>query len=196
MRRLACMLLASALSPSVGEAVAGMLLEAELAGTPIRVEVGGDSSLALANVAGASRLLDLGAGAAASTRPDLTLEQWSEGPIVAEYGTTYHVLIGGERICGEVLASSWMAAFTEPLVRAIELLQSALPALAPQAQGGCGAIGFRSYAANGFPLLAGYQGRPVFRVTRLRFDHYPAAGPLAAKGCAVAPCPPDASAAR
>ena len=33
--------------------------------------------------------------------------------------------------------------------------------------------------ADGFPLMAGYRGRPVFRVIRLRFDHYPTTGPLA-----------------
>jgi hypothetical protein len=202
MRRLALLVpaMAAALMPQI--ATAGILLEAELAGTPIRLETGSDPNRALAQVAGAGYLLQLDRGEvvelaggrhmpptsmAGSPSPALTLEQWSEGPLVADYGTTYHVLIGSERICGEVLSSPWMTSFTEPLVQSLELLQAALPALAPQPQGDCGTIGFRAYAADGFPLMAGYRGRPVFKVTLLRFDHYPTAGPLPAPGASAAP---------
>lgn len=189
-----------ALTPQL--ATAGMLLEAELAGIPIHVETGADPNRALAQVAGAGYLLQLDRGEVTeltggrpipaiapvgSAPPSLTLEQWSEGPLVAGYGTTYHVLIGGERICGEVLSSPWMTSFTEPLVRSLELLQAALPALAPQPQGDCGTIGLRAFAADGFPLLAGYRGRPVFKVTLLRFDHYPTEGPLRVPGATPAP---------
>lgn len=190
--------LAVALAPHL--ATAGMLLEAELVGVPVRIETGADSSRALARVADAGYLLQLNRGEVAELdggrqipvtvprgRASVSLEQWSEGPLVAGYGTTYHVLIGDERICGEVLSSPWMTSFTEPLVRALELLQSALPALAPQPQGGCGPIGVRAYAADGFPLLASYRDRPEFSVTLLRFDHYPTVGPLRVPGATPAP---------
>lgn len=179
MRRLAASLLAACLGLSAGTTAAGMLLEAELDGVPIRVEVGADPTRALADVDGASHLLEIGGGSTAPSPQPFVLEQWSDGPLVADYGTTYHVLIGGERICAEVLSSPWMTGFTEPLVRAVERLQATVPTLAPRPQGECGTIGFRSYAADGFPLMAGYRGQPVFRVTRLRFDHYPTTGPLA-----------------
>ena len=109
----------------------------------------------------------------AGAPPSLTLEQWSEGPLIAGYGTTYHVLIVGERICGEVLSSPWMTSFTEPLVRSLELLQAALPALAPQPTRRLRRLGLRAYAADGFPLMAG-DGDPRLQGALLRFDHYPA----------------------
>jgi len=183
-------------------AAAGMLLQAEMAGTSIRLEIGADPNRALAQVAGAGYLLRLDRGEVAEltgrrlipaiapaggalTSP--TLEQWSEGPLVAGYGTTYHVLIRGERICGEVLSSPWMTSFTEPLVRSLELLQAVLPILAPPRQGDCGTVGIRAYAGDGFPLMASYRGDPVFEVTLLRFDHYPTEGPLHAPDASAAP---------
>ena len=198
--RLLVSAIAVALAPH--PAIAGMLLEAELADIPIHVETGSDPNRALAQVGGSGYLLQLDRGEVAEETggrlipasvpvggppPSLTLEQWSEGPLIAGYGTTYHVLIAGERICGEVLSSPWMTSFTEPLVRSLELLQAALPALAPEPQGDCGTIGLRAYAADGFPLLAGYRDRPVFKVNLLRFDHYPTVGPLRASDVTPAP---------
>jgi hypothetical protein len=177
--------------------MAGVLLEAEFARVPVRVEAGADPSRALATVAGRRYLVDLGHGevhaldgpapdrrralalSAPIPAPPSSLERWSEGPVVADHGTTYHVLIVGDRICAEVLASPWMTGFTQPLVRTLELLQRAEPELAPRRHEACPPVGFPVYAGDGFPLLVGYKGEPVFRVTRLRFDHRPAAGHLA-----------------
>ena len=105
--------------------------------------------------------------------PGFALEQWSEGPLVAGNGSTYHVVIIDERICAEVLASPWMGPFTAPLVRAIELLQRIAPQLAPRPHEPCGKVGFAIYAGDGFPLMAAFKGEPLFEVTLLRFDHRP-----------------------
>jgi hypothetical protein len=176
-------------------ASAGILLEADYAGQPIRLELGQDPTRALATVAGSRYLVDVARGDVyalggtpprrlrAGAMPDpaptprFALEQWSEGPVVAGNGSTYNVLIIDERICGEVLVSPWMAPFTDPLVRSIELLQRVDQRLAAPARESCGRIGFGVYASNGFPLLAGFKDEPVFKVTQLRFDHQPP-GPL------------------
>jgi hypothetical protein len=212
MRRLLapCLLAVILLLPAGRGASAGILLEAELGGTPVKVEVGRDPARALAMVAGRRYLVDLGPGevraldgpvpdrrrpaalSAAVPAPPSSLERWSEGPVVADHGSTYHVLIVGERICAEVLASPWMTGFTEPLVRTLALLQRAEPGLAPRRHETCPPVGFPVYAADGFPLLVGYKGEPLFRVTRLRFDHRPAASDLAqpadAAGCGPGSC--------
>jgi hypothetical protein len=186
-----CLRAAASLALTARGASAGLLLEAEFGGTPVRVEVGADSGRVLATVAGHRYLVDLAAGAARVLEgpsphagrpvalsapvpaPASSLERWSEGPVVADHGSTYHVLIVGERICAEVLASPWMTGFTEPLVRTLELLQRTEPQLAPEPHGPCPPVGFGVYAGDGFPLLVGYKGEPLFRVTRLRFDHRP-----------------------
>ena len=62
MRRRALVLAVVALALTSQAAAAGMLLEAELAGTPIRLEVGADPNRALAQVAGAGYLLRLDRG--------------------------------------------------------------------------------------------------------------------------------------
>jgi hypothetical protein len=190
-RRLTTLAAAAAML-AAGTASAGILLEGDYAGQPLRLELGQAQGRALATVAGERYLVDLDRGDVyaldaaparrirAATLPDaapyrpFALERWSEGPMVAGHGSTYHVLIMEERICGEVLASPWMTGFTEPLVRAVELLQRAVPGLAPRAQEGCGRIGFGTFASDGFPLMAGFKDKPVFTVSALRFDHHPA----------------------
>ena len=211
MRRLVRSLLGAAvLALCTGNAGAGVLLEAELAGVPVRVEVGSDQGRASAAVAGTRYLVDLGPGAVYAlngatpdrprasvlsapvpTPPSFSLERWSEGPVVGDHGSAYNVLIVGERICGEVLASPWMTSFTEPLVRTLELLQRVEPALAPRPHEACPPVGFGVYAGDGFPLLAGYKGEPVFRVSRLHFDHRPAASGFALPTDPAGCDPPD-----
>jgi hypothetical protein len=205
-----CLLAAILLLPATRGVSAGILLEAEMGGTPLTVEVSNDPTRALATVAGRRYFVDLEPGeiraldgpapdrrepaalSAPVPAPSSSLERWSEGPVVADHGSTYHVLIVGERICAEVLASPWMTGFTRPLVQTLELLQRAEPRLAPGPHGPCPPVGFGAYAADGFPLLVGYKGEPLFRVTRLRFDHRPAAGDLAppadAGGCGRKSC--------
>ena len=104
-----------------------------------------------------------------------TLEQWSDGPLVAGYGTTYRVLIVDERICGEALVA--------PLDDRVH------PTAGPVARTAGGAPcriwrrapwkaaarpGFAAYAREGFPLMIGERRTPYFQVRQLRFDHYPA----------------------
>ena len=185
-----------------------MLLEAQLAGAPVRLEVGSRADRVRATVAGRGYLLDLAAAAvidglkrlapsAAEVEPPGTLEQWSEGPVVADYGTTYHVLIVGERICGEAMVVPWMTRFTQPLARSLILLERTLPELAPRPEPGCGRLGFAAFERNGFPMIAGVRAQPLFQVARLRFDHYPSEADFALPGepitCAAPPCPPGAS---
>ena len=156
-----------ALAPHPG--AAGILLEGELAGQPgagggrqpIRVarwrpgrRPGYLVDLDRGEVRGGDGGRTAGGAPAAGAPPTVSLERWSDGPLVAGYGSTYHVLIVGERICGEVLASPWMTGFTAPLVRALALLQAAVPPWR-RSRKACGAIGLRAYADDGFPLLAG-----------------------------------------
>lgn len=175
----------------IGQAAAGILLEASFAGQKVRIEQGQDRERTFATVAGTRHVIDLARGevyrldpappwrirAAAiddgALLPAAVLEQWSEGPLVAGHGSTYNVLIIGERICGEVLASPWMGPYAEGIARSLELLQRVEPKLAPPPRPDCGRLDFALYTARGFPLLAGFKADPVFRVERLRFDHHP-----------------------
>jgi hypothetical protein len=182
--------LLAALTLGAGAARAGILLEGEAGGRPLRVEIGRDPGRALATVAEERYLVEIGRSrillldgdpprplpvAAPAPTAAATLERWSAGPMVAGHGSVYHVLIEGDRLCGEVLASPWMTDAATSLVRTMELLEAALPALAPQALApGCAPVGFGTLAGDGFPLLAGAKGEPRFRVDELRFDHYPA----------------------
>jgi hypothetical protein len=190
-RSLTSLVAASLLALGTGTASAGILLEADYAGQPLRLEQGQDKTRTLATLAGHRYLVDVAGGDVyaldpspprrirADALPDgvpfrpFALEQWSQGPMIAGHGSTYHVLIMDERICGEVLASPWMTSFTEPLVRTIELLQRVEPGLAPPTNGAYGAVGFGVYASDGFPLMAGLKDDPVFRVEALHFDHQP-----------------------
>lgn len=184
---------ALALALAAPSAHAGTLLEGELRGLPIRVEQGSDPTRVRIDLAGKPRLVDLAKGdvwrldqapperVRAATLKDpvplrpFSLEEWSEGPLVAGHGTTYHVLIIDEQLCGEVLSSPWMKGFTDPLIHALDLLERSEPRLAPAAQDRCGRIPLTTYAADGFPMMASYRKQPAFKVVRLRFDHRPAA---------------------
>ena len=178
-------LAAAVLLLAAGAARAGMLLEGDMAGTPVRLEVGARPDRVLAQVAGRDYRLDLAAGSVTvdgkridprlpEQVPAGTLEQWSDGPLVAGYGTSYGVLIQGQKICGEALVVPWMARFTGPLTGALELLERTLPALSPRASEGCAPQGFAAFARDGFPLMIGDRQAPRFQVRLLRFDHYPA----------------------
>jgi hypothetical protein len=206
--RAAVMAIALATAAPAG---AGMLLEGELAGTPVRLELGGRPDRVAATVDGADHLLvDLdraevlrGGERVGPNLPPVAaegaLERWSDGPLVAGYGTSYQVLIVGERICGEALTVGWMAGFTDPLARALSLLERSVPRLAPRPREGCSAaLGFASFDRGAaFPLLAGDRAAaPLFRADWLRFDHYPPEtrfalpGEPAALTCPAPFCPP------
>jgi len=185
--RLAC--LALVLLAMLGEARAGMLVEGMFNGVPIRAETGSDRNLVLVSVNGSRHLVDVerrhvypGGGGAmiragalddGAPLPAYSLRKWSAGPQVAGHASTYHVLQVGERICGEVLASAWMAPFIEPITRSLELLQRLEPELEPVDRAECGAIPFAVYARNGWPLMAGWADEAAFLTQTVRFDHYP-----------------------
>lgn len=184
---LAC--LALVLVAMLGEARAGMLVEGMFNGVPIRAETGSDRNLVLVSVNGSRHLVDverrhvypsaggsmIHAGALDNGAPILaySLRKWSAGPQVAGHASTYHVLQVGERICGEVLASAWMAPFIEPITRSFELMQRIEPGLRPVDRAECGAIPFAVYARNGWPLMAGWADEAAFLTETVRFDHYP-----------------------
>jgi hypothetical protein len=173
---------------------AGILLEARLNGTDVRIELGSDPGRAVVTVAGEPRLIELN-GTVPAAPPEYRLSRWSTGPLIAGYGTTYNVLMLDATICGEVLAAPWMAAFLQPAVQAIAQLQQEDRRLAPVARPDCGAIPFQAFAANGFPLMAGWKDEPVFVTSRLRFDHQPPPelvpepAPAAASAASPAPSP-------
>ena len=149
---------------------AGILLEGRLNGTALRIELGPDPTRVVVTVAGERRLLAL-AAAPPRPAPGYRLARWSTGPLVAGYGTSYHVLTLDASICGEVLAAGWMTPFLAPAVQAIGALEADDARLAPVARPVCGAIPFATFAANGFPLMAGWKDAAVFETTRLQFDH-------------------------
>jgi hypothetical protein len=153
-------------------ASAGVLVEGTLEGEPVRVELGPKPELAKVTLSGSSRLVDL---ARPLPVPDggFRLRRWSHGPLVAGYGSDYHVLTLDETICGEVLAAAWMAPFLERAVKALAIVQQDEPTLQPTPREGCGAMPFGLYATNGFPLMAGWKDAAVFEATLLRFDHPP-----------------------
>jgi hypothetical protein len=70
-----------------------------------------------------------------------------------------------------------MGPFVDPAVRALAMLEKASRPVG----GGdaCAAIPFTTYAAAGWPLLAGKVDRPSFVTTNIEFDYRPAANELA-----------------
>ncbi|WP_027135900.1 hypothetical protein [Geminicoccus roseus] len=166
-----------------------MLVEGDLFGVPLRLEVGRNPDLVRAEVAGAGRLLDLrsgrifpdqGAAVAAADLPEAAslfryrLALWGGRrlTIAGEKGG-YHVMTLLGRTCGEVVVADWTRPLIGPLVRAVELLQRSEATLRPRERDACGAIPFRAYASRGWPLLAGWEDQKVFETRRIAMDHQP-----------------------
>jgi hypothetical protein len=95
--------------------------------------------------------------------------------MVAGNGSTYHVLFDLEKVCAEAMLSGWMGPFVDPAVRALALLERLSARVAADA---CAAVPFTTYAAAGWPLMAGKADRPTFVTTAIRFDYEPVAGEL------------------
>ena len=171
------------------QAMAGVLLEGQLNGVSLRLEMGLDRSRVLATAGGIRHLVDLSkkhvyrsdgngthrhqAGGMDDGASALAyrLNDWSEGPPVAGHGSRYNVLQIGEKICGEVLSSSWMQPFMGEIQFAIELIQRVDERLRPVLRDECGKIPFTAFAGNGWPLFAGWHDETVFRADVLRFDY-------------------------
>ena len=84
--------------------------------------------------------------------------------------STYQVLFAGERICAEMMLSAWMRPFVDPAVRAIALIQQLRRA---RQDDPCTAIPLTTYAAAGWPLLAGKSDRPTLVTRAIAFDYAP-----------------------
>lgn len=189
-------------SPAVVSAA--MLFEGEAGGEPLRMVADRRAERVLIELGGERSLVDLKAGhvylgldqktpqrVRAYFRPghdqvaSYRLERFGPGPMVAGHASVYHVLFVGERVCAEILVSSWMAPFVDPAVRALALLDTLKQteqAAAAAGSGGnadaCAAIPVATLAAAGWPLLSGKIDRPTFETKAIRFDYRPAADEL------------------
>jgi hypothetical protein len=100
--------------------------------------------------------------------PPYRIERFGPGPIVAGQASTYEVLFVEDRICAEAMLSAWMRPFVEPAIRAIALIQETLGA---DAADPCAAMPFTTYAAGGWPLIAGKADRPTLVTNAIAFDY-------------------------
>jgi hypothetical protein len=103
--------------------------------------------------------------------PPYRVERFGPGPIVAGQASAYHVLFLDDRACAEMMLSAWMRPFVDPGVRAIALLRQIR---AGHEEDACAGIPFATYAAAGWPLLAGRPDRPTLATRTIAFDYAPA----------------------
>jgi hypothetical protein len=99
--------------------------------------------------------------------PPYRIERFGPGPIVAGQVSAYHVVFLADRICAEMVLSEWMRPFVDPAIRAMALIQ--------QLRGirhddPCTDIPLATYAAPGWPLLAGKSDRPTLATSSIAFD--------------------------
>ena len=78
------------------------------------------------------------------------------------------MLFVDDRICAETMRSAWVLPFLDPAIRAIALIQQTLDG-APTDP--CAAIPFATYAAGGWPLIAGKADRPTLVTNAIAFDY-------------------------
>jgi hypothetical protein len=100
--------------------------------------------------------------------PPYRIERFGPGPVVAGQASTYQVLFAGERICAEMMLSEWMRPFLDPAVRAIALIEQLQSA---REDDPCARIPLATYAAAGWPLLAGKSDRPTLVTRKIAFDY-------------------------
>lgn len=179
--------------PSI--ATAAVLIEVEKAGQPLRLVVDRAQQRVLLTTGATRALVDLAGGAIylqqadgpagrvpARYRPGhfepaaYRVERFGPGPVVAGQAGTYHVLFDEERVCAEAMLNEWMRPFVDPAVRALALLEQLS---VPGTGDGCAAIPFATYAAAGWPLMAGKADRPTFVTKTIRFDYQPSPDELA-----------------
>ena len=186
---LALCLLAVTSLPASGQAAA--LIEAKINGTPVRLVADRASDRVLL-VAGATRaLFDLAGGSVylsegsvprrihARYRPGYgelpyRIERFGPGPVIGGYGTTYHVLFIDEQVCAELMTVGWMTPFVDPAIRALAMLE----ALQEDGADPCEKIPFTTYAATGWPLIAGKIDHPTIETAKIAFDYEPQQGEL------------------
>jgi hypothetical protein len=187
MMRGALLTLVGALQVLPGAALGATLIELSVGAQPLRVVIDRPQQRVLIESAGRRTWFDLNGGfvyhradgahpmrAHARYRPGhdapppYRIERFGPGPIVAGQASTYEVLFEDERICAEAMRSAWVLPFVDPAIRAIALIQ--------QTQGGgpadaCGGIPFATYAAGGWPLIAGKADRPTLVTKAIAFDY-------------------------
>ncbi len=100
--------------------------------------------------------------------PPYRIERFGPGPIVAGQASTYEVLFVEDRICAEMMQAEWMLPFLDPAIRAIALIQDTFGA---QPADPCARIPFATYAAGGWPLIAGKADRPTLVTKTVAFDY-------------------------
>jgi hypothetical protein len=100
--------------------------------------------------------------------PLYRIERFGPGPVVAGQASTYEVLFVDDRICAETMLSEWMLPFLDPAIRAIALMQETLDAGPADP---CARIPFVTYAAAGWPLIAGKADRPTLVTKAVAFDY-------------------------
>lgn len=113
---------------------------------------------------------------AGDSAPTLEIRPWGPGPTIAGHASVYHVMTLGEKICGELLISPWMKPFASPAVEALAILERIKgdhDIKAATMNGPCGALPFSSYAAAGWPLMAGGMNERVFTTQTISFDYDP-----------------------
>lgn len=186
--RVACVVLCLSIIPWY-PAAAAALIEARVGEQPVRLVVDRPTQRVLMTVGGSEALFDLDAGLiylrepggsvlriraryrpGYDEPPGYRVEPFGPGPILAGNASAYHVLFDEERVCAELMLSAWMVPFVDPAIRAVALLEQVRP---PADADACAVIPFATYAAAGWPLLAGKADRPTFETTSIRFDHQP-----------------------
>ena len=170
-----------------GVARAATLIEMSAGAKPLRLVVDRPQQRVLIESAGRHTWFDLNggfvyhrAGDAPAVRaharyrpghdepPPYRIERFGPGPIVAGQASTYEVLFVNDRICAEAMLSAWMWPFVEPAIRAIALIQETLGA---DAADDCAGMPFATYAADGWPLIAGKADRPTLVTDAIAFDY-------------------------
>lgn len=179
--------LVGALCLTSGSARAATLVEMSAGAGPVRLVIDRPQQRVLLESANAHTWVDLNGGylyhragngpvrrAHARYRPGhdepppYRIERFGPGPVVAGQASTYEVLFVEDRICAETMRSEWMLPFLDPAIRAIGLIQQTLAA-APADP--CAAIPFTTYAAGGWPLIAGKSDRPTLVLKAVAFDY-------------------------
>jgi hypothetical protein len=193
-RRRPCLLLgllvAVLVLPASGQAAA--LIEARIHGAPVRLVADRAANRVLLEAGSARALFDLAGGSVyvgegravrrvhARYRPGhaelpYRIERFGPGPVIAGYVATYHVLFIDEQVCAELMTVGWMTPFVDPALRALALLE----ALTPASGDPCDKIPFATYAAAGWPLIAGKIDHPTIETSRIAFDYQPRPNELA-----------------
>ena len=174
-------------------AASALLIEGALDGKALRILVDTATSQADVTLGEARHRVDLEADEAQLVETDGTLgehetleasdrgpkpeiEAWGPGPMIAGHASVYHVMTLDETICGELLISPWMKPFVSPAIEALAILERIKgehDIKAATLDGPCGKLPFSSYAAAGWPLMAGGLNQPVVTTETISFDYDP-----------------------